>query len=72
MRQKIQRKGKIAERAKMLTFQIQKLAEKSPDVVENSIQKYCQGLDEREENIKAMFLYEAFIATQGNPVLTQA
>ena len=32
----------------MLSAQIQKLSEKSPDIIENSILKYCQGIEEKE------------------------
>ena len=53
----------------MLSNQIQKLMEKSPEIIANHIQNYCQGLDEKEENIKALFLYESFVSTQGTFVL---
>ena len=48
----------------MLSNQIQKLMEKSPEIIANHIQNYCQGLDEKEDNIKALFLYESFVWTQ--------
>lgn len=48
VRQKVQKKGKLAERAKALMLQIQKLADKSPEIIGANIQNYCKTIDEKE------------------------
>lgn len=71
VRQKIQRKGKLAERAKLLNAKIQKLSEKSVETISANIQAYFKTLDEREEHSKTIFLYEAFTKTNSTSSITQ-
>lgn len=44
-------------------MQIQKLLEK-PDLININITNYCKNLEEKEEQSKVLFLYEAYTKTQ--------
>ena len=64
-KQKVQRKGNLSERTKGLAAKVEKLKKKSPEILYNNIQHYCMGLDEKELNMKLLYLYDCFTRTQG-------
>ena len=55
----------MTERVKALHAKVEKLLQKSPEIIFNNIQNYCIGLDEKEANMKILYLYDSFSKTQG-------
>jgi hypothetical protein len=72
-RQRSEKKGTVVERVKQLQKKLgDMLRAKSIETITNSIIQYSTNLDERDDYLKQLHIYEVYTKTQGTPRPTQA
>lgn len=65
-RQKTEKKGTVVDRVKKLQKKLgEMLGPKSLESITNSIIQYSSNIDEKEEYMKQLFVYDVYTKTQG-------
>ena len=62
---KVEKRSPLCERVKEVLTKFAKLQQISPEIINNNIQKYSAYLEDKEDTLKMIFLYEAFMKLTG-------